>query len=69
MATRIRSEIPKTGLVSLAAAAEVLGVSVKTVRRRISDGSVRGYRVGSLIRVDIEELRSSLIIEIPAGKK
>ncbi|OSP07858.1 excisionase family DNA-binding protein [Microbacterium sp. LEMMJ01] len=52
-------------LVSLAVAAENLGVSVKTLRRRISDGTVHGYRVGRLIRVDLDEVRKALVVEIP----
>lgn len=52
-------------LVSLAIAAENLGVSVKTLRRRISDGTVHGYRVGRLIRVDLDEVRKALVVEIP----
>ena len=65
MNSRTRSEEHEPDLVSLAVAAESLGVSVKTIRRRISDGTVRGYRVGRLIRVDMEELRKSLVAEIP----
>lgn len=65
MNSRNRSEEHEPDLVSLVVAAESLGVSVKTIRRRISDGTVRGYRVGRLIRVDMEELRKSLVVEIP----
>lgn len=65
MNSRTRSEEHEPDLVSLVVAAERLGVSVKTIRRRISDGTVRGYRVGRLIRVDMEELRKSLVVEIP----
>lgn len=65
MNSRTRSEEHEPALVSLAVAAERLGVSVKTIRRRISDGTVRGYRVGRLIRVDLDELRKSLVVEIP----
>lgn len=65
MNSRTRSEEHEPDLVSLVVAAESLGVSVKTIRRRISDGTVRGYRVGRLIRVDMEELRRSLVVEIP----
>ncbi|MGQ3199843.1 helix-turn-helix domain-containing protein [Microbacterium aurantiacum] len=42
-----------------------MGVSAKTIRRRISNGTVRGYRVGRLIRVDLNELRKCLIVETP----
>lgn len=54
-----------TDLASLATAAELYGVSIKTLRRRIGDGTIHGYRLGSLIRVDLGELREKLIIEIP----
>lgn len=52
-------------LVSLAIAAERFGISIKTLRRRISDGTVHGYRVGRLIRVDLDELSEHLVVEIP----
>lgn len=55
-------------LVSLAEAAEQFGVSVKTIRRRIADGTVHGYRVGRLIRVDLKELQQQLLVEIPSLK-
>jgi excisionase family DNA binding protein len=55
-------------LVDLAAAAEELSVSVKTVRRRIADGTVTGYRVGRLIRVDLDELRERLAVVMPAAR-
>ena len=54
-------------LVDLAAADE-LSVSVKPVRRRIADGTVTGYRVGRLIRVDLDELRERLAVVIPAAQ-
>lgn len=56
-------------LVALAVAAEELSVSVKTVRRRIADGTVTGYRVGRLIRVDLEELRERLAVAIPTVRR
>lgn len=55
-------------LVSLATAAETIGVSTKTLRRRISDGTVRGYRVGRLVRVDLDELRDALVVQIPSAR-
>lgn len=58
-------EPPMPKLVSLAEAAEQFGISVKTLRRRISDGTMRGYRVGRLIRVDLNNLLENLIEEIP----
>jgi hypothetical protein len=65
MATRARPEAPGASFVSLAVAADVFGISIKTVRRRISDGTVHGYLVGRLIRVDLEELRDRMLVEIP----
>jgi len=55
-------------LVALADAAEEFSVSVKTIRRRIADGTVTGYRVGRLIRVDLDELRERLVVAIPARR-
>lgn len=55
------------GLLTLDAAAEVLGVSTATVRRRITDGSLRAYRTGKrLIRIRVEDL-DELLCEIPSA--
>ena len=56
MVRQSRTKVPVENLVTLAEAAVRFGVSVKTLRRRISDGTVTGYRVGRLIRVDMKEL-------------
>jgi len=69
MTTRTRPGTPGASLVSLAVAAGEFGISVKTVRRRISDGTVHGYLVGRLIRVDLEELRQRMLVEIPTRKR
>ena len=69
MTTSTRSEAPGASFVSLAVAAGEFGISVKTVRRRISDGTVHGYHVGRLIRVDLEELRQRMLVEIPARNR
>ncbi len=68
MIARQSQELQNSVLVSLTVAAESLGVSVKTLRRRISDGTVHGYRVGRLIRVDLDEVRKALVVEIPTVK-
>jgi excisionase family DNA binding protein len=48
-------------LVSIPDAAEYAGVSPRTIRRRITDGSLAGYRMGPrLIRVDLGELDALL---------
>ncbi|MEW1976328.1 helix-turn-helix domain-containing protein [Microbacterium profundi] len=68
MVRHTRSEQPAQQLVSLSEAAEHFGVSVKTLRRRIADGTIRGYRIGRLIRIDLHELQDRLLIEIPSMK-
>lgn len=54
---------PNTGrrLVSLAVAAEALNIHPRTIRRRISDGTITGYRVGRLIKVDLDEVETKLV--------
>ncbi|AWG98707.1 helix-turn-helix transcriptional regulator [Rhodococcus ruber] len=48
-------------LVSVPQAAEYAGVCSKTIRRRISDGTITGYRFGPrLIRVDLDEIDAVL---------
>lgn len=68
MTVRTRSESPEPGLISLSKAADMFGVSTKTIRRRIADGTVRAYRIGRLIRVDVEEIRDALVVEMPNMK-
>ncbi len=61
----MRSSTPRR-YATLDAAAERLGVSRKTIRRRISDGSLTGYRIGGrLLRVDLDEV-DALVRPIPA---
>lgn len=55
-------------LVSLAEAASRFGVSTKTLRRRISDGTIHGYKVGRLVRVDLDELDQRIIVEMPTAR-
>jgi excisionase family DNA binding protein len=69
MADQIRVDTRGLRLTSLANAAEQFGISVKTLRRRISDGTVHGYRVGRLIRVDPDELCERLLVEMPSAKR
>lgn len=53
-------------LASINQAAEYAGVSTKTIRRRIADSSLTGYRMGPrLIRVDLDELDRLLLKPIP----
>lgn len=49
-------------LASLAGAADYAAVNPRTIRRRIADGSLTGYRVGPrIIRVDLDELDALLL--------
>ena len=53
--------------VSIAEAAEYLGVSTKTIRRYIAAGRLTGYRTGPrLLRVDHNEL-DGLMRRVPAA--
>lgn len=48
-------------LVSIGQAADYAGVSTRTIRRRIADGSLAGYRFGGrLVRVDLNEVDAML---------
>ncbi len=54
-------------LISLQDAASMLGVSTKTLRRRVADGTLVAYRVGpKLLRVDRFEVESRFPRQIPA---
>lgn len=56
-----RQATPPRRRVKLVTAAEMYGVSVKTLRRRIADGSLTGHRFGNrLILVDLDELEALL---------
>lgn len=56
---------PTRRLASIPTAAEYAAVCTKTIRRRISDGSLTGYRMGPrVIRVDLDEL-DALLRPIP----
>ena len=53
-------------LATLAKAAEFAAVSPKTIRRRIADGTLTGYRIGSrVIRIDLDEVETRLLRQIP----
>ena len=61
------SERAHRHLVGIGQAAEHAGVSTKTIRRRIADGSLIGYRFGpKLIRIDLAELDAAARV-IPSG--
>ena len=52
--------------VSLAAAAEQLDVSVKTLRRRVADGTLPAYRVGRLLKINPDDL-DRIVRPVPAA--
>jgi excisionase family DNA binding protein len=45
-------------LVSLDEAANLTGLSSKTLRRRISDGTLPARRVGRLVRIHVDDLHN-----------
>ncbi len=60
------NRLPSRRLVTVIDAAEYAACNPRTIRRRITDGSLSGYRMGSrLIRVDLNEL-DALFRPIPA---
>jgi len=67
--SRPRTTPPAPGkrLVTIADAAEYYGCATKTIRRRISDGTISGFRFGPrLIRVDLNEL-DAMAVAIPTA--
>lgn len=61
MQSTTKTPVARRRLGSIADAAEFAGVNPKTIRRRIADGTLAGYRMGPrLIRVDLDELDALL---------
>lgn len=59
---------PRRRWLNLAEAATYTGFSPKTLRRRIADGSLKGYRAGPReIRLDAQEL-DGLFQRIPSAR-
>ena len=55
---------------TIEAEAERLGVHPRTIRRRIADGTITGYRVGTRsIRLDPAEVDEKLLQPIPAVER
>jgi excisionase family DNA binding protein len=55
--------------VTIAAAAQRLGLSTKSIRRRIADGTLPAYRVGPrLIRLDLLDVDRLMLRPIPTAK-
>ena len=54
-------------MISLEEAAEIIGCHPRTIRRRISEGQLTGYRMGlRILRVDQTEVEN-LLRPIPTG--
>ncbi|MBM6401441.1 excisionase family DNA-binding protein [Phycicoccus sonneratiae] len=52
---------------SLSQAAVRTGISTKTLRRRIADGTLTAYRCGRLIRLDPEDV-DRILVKVPNGR-
>ncbi len=50
---------------SIGGAAEIAGVSTKTIRRRIACGDLPAYRTGKLIRVKVDDVENAMLRPIP----
>jgi len=61
------TDVSPRRLASLSGAASYADVNPRTIRRRIADGTIKGYRLGPrVIRVDLNEL-DRVFAQIPAG--
>jgi excisionase family DNA binding protein len=59
----------RTQYVTLAEAAELMSVSVKTLRRRIADGTIPAYRCGRrVIRIRVADLQRAFC-PIPSARR
>jgi excisionase family DNA binding protein len=66
--TMAKAAEPPRRFSSIDRAAQLASVSTKTIRRRIADGSITGYRFGPrVIRVDLDEVES-LFKRMPTAK-
>jgi excisionase family DNA binding protein len=60
---------PPAQWVTIAAAAQRLGISTKSIRRRIADGTLPAYRVGPrLIRLNLLDVDRLMVRPIPAAR-
>lgn len=65
--TRVRPNPTAHRFASIADAADYAACSSKTIRRRIADGTIRGYRFGKrTVRVDLDDVDGALR-EIPTA--
>jgi len=62
-------KLPDKRYISIQAAAAYAGLAEKTIRRRVADGTLTGYRMGTrIIRVDLVEI-DALLVPIPTVAK
>ncbi len=55
-------------LATIAAAADRYGVAIKTIQRRVADGTITAYRLGPrMVRVDLDECDRALLTVIPTA--
>lgn len=55
---------------SVEQAARECDISAKTIRRRIADGTVPAYRVGRLVKVDLDAAAAALLKPMnPAARR
>jgi excisionase family DNA binding protein len=60
---------PAGRLVPLVEAAQEFSICTKTIRRRIANGTITGHKVGRVIRVDLDELRRELVVQMPSARR
>ncbi|WP_245994513.1 helix-turn-helix domain-containing protein [Nocardioides immobilis] len=59
----------RTQYLTLVEAADLMSVSVKTLRRRIADGTIPAYRCGRrVIRIRVEDLERAFL-PIPSAQR
>jgi excisionase family DNA binding protein len=61
----------RSRFIALSTAAEAFDVSTKTLRRRIDDGTLPGYKIGGLTRVredDLDRLIRPIRVSAPTGR-
>jgi predicted lipid carrier protein YhbT len=58
--TLVAHQVTPAQLMPLAAAAKALSISLKTLRRRLADGTWPSYQEGRIIKVDVQEIRARM---------
>lgn len=63
------TEAPSVQLASTERAAERYDVHPRTIRRHIAEGTITGYRVGRLLKVDLIECDRVFLRPIPTAHR